>query len=173
MGVSNVSEFDDLVDAYEDPAGSADGRRAAKAAVKTFFAAIAGHDLQLLTSCLSDDTTNEFPFSESGRTEDGAFRVFHGRAEVLESWKTAFAIEGDRLPYTDLDMTMNADGSRVFIEARGRLLRTSGRHYENRYVFRFDVRDGRIVHSKEYFNPIATAYAFQRPVAGRYTIESL
>jgi len=168
-----VKEFDELIDGYDAPADSPGGRQAAKDVVKAFFTAIGEHDLQLMASCLADDTINEFPFSESGRTEEGAFRVYRGKAEVIASWEAAFSIEGERLPYTDLDITINADGSRVFVEAHGYLLRASGRHYQNRYVFRFDVLNGKIVRSKEYFNPIQTAYAFQRPIAGRYAIESL
>ena len=141
--------------------------------MKTFFRAIGAKDLNLLATCLTDDTLNAFPFSESGRVGEGAFRVFRGKAEVLESWSRAFAITGDRKPYVDLEMAMIADGSRVFVECRGRLERDTGRHYENRYVFRFDLRDGRIAASREYFNPIATAYAFERPIAGRYAIDTL
>jgi hypothetical protein len=38
---------------------------------------------------------------------------------------------------------------------------------------RFDFVGGKLKHCKEYYNPIQSAYAFGRKVAGKFTIEEL
>ena len=38
---------------------------------------------------------------------------------------------------------------------------------------RFDLVGGKIKHCKEYYNPIQSAYAFGRKIAGQFTIETL
>jgi ketosteroid isomerase-like protein len=48
-----------------------------------------------------------------------------------------------------------------------------GRAYRNKYVFRFSIRDGRISHVREYFNPVIAAYAFRRKIANAFIIETL
>jgi ketosteroid isomerase-like protein len=74
---------------------------------------------------------------------------------------------------TGSDITVSAEGSRVFIEGHGHLTMASGKTYRNRYVMRFDIVGGKIKHCKMYHSPIQSAYAFGPPVAGRFTIEAL
>jgi hypothetical protein len=38
---------------------------------------------------------------------------------------------------------------------------------------RFDIVGGKTGHCKEYCNPIQSAYAFGRKIAGQFTIETL
>ncbi len=40
----------------------------------------------------------------------------------------------------------------------------NGRPYENRYVFRFDVENGKIRRIREYLNPVTSAVAFGLPL---------
>src|SRR3979411_788114 len=74
---------------------------------------------------------------------------------------------------TETDISVSADGSRVFVEGRGHLTMASGKTCRNRYVMRFDFVGGKIKHCKEYYNPIQSAYAFGRKIAGQFTIEAL
>jgi ketosteroid isomerase-like protein len=39
-----------------------------------------------------------------------------------------------------------------------------GRPYINRYVYRLDMRDGRICRLREYCNPVTVAVAFEMPM---------
>jgi len=41
------------------------------------------------------------------------------------------------------------------------------------WLFRFSIRDGRISHVREYFNPVIAAYAFRRKIANAFIIETL
>ena len=70
-----------------------------------------------------------------------------------------------------MELSITADGSRLFIEQRGNMTMADGRPYRNRYVFRFDVRDGRVSHVREYINPIISAHAFDRPIAERPALD--
>jgi ketosteroid isomerase-like protein len=73
----------------------------------------------------------------------------------------------------ETDLAVSADGSRVFFEGRGHLTMSGGKIYRNRYVTRFDFVGGKIKPCKEYYNPIQSAYAFGRKIAGQFTIETL
>ena len=76
---------------------------------------------------------------------------------------------GDR--FSDLDLTLNPDGSRLFLEMRGDLTMQSGAEYRNRYVVRMDILEGKVVWNREYYNPIVSARAFGRPIAGQFMLE--
>jgi len=80
-------------------------------------------------------------------------------------------MEKEIRPFKDMELTVNPDGSRLFLEKRGHLIMTSGKHYKNRYVMRFDFEEGRIRHVREYYNPITSAFAFDRPIANLKRIE--
>ena len=86
-------------------------------------------------------------------------------AEIFQSWLTS------RL--SEAVVTMTVDGSRVFMEFRVHLTMKSGKEYRNRYVMRVDLVDGKVSRCKEYYNPIQSAYAFGRLVAGKHMLESL
>jgi ketosteroid isomerase-like protein len=162
-----------LLKSNDDPIDSPEGRRAAKDAILAFFKAVATKDTKALAKSITEDAVYEIPFSESGSTEPGKFRRYVGAAAVIEFW-TATTTNGPKsLGPEDVELSINADGSRVFIEQRGNMVLSDGRSYRNRYVFRFAIRNGRICHVREYFNPVTAAYAFKRKVANSFTVEAL
>lgn len=156
-----------------DPADSPKGRRAGKDAVLTFFKSVATKNRAAFTANLTDDVIHEIPFSESGSTEPGQYRHFEGKQAVVDFWMSVADGNLEVGRTEDVDLSVNADGSRIFIEQRGNITMPSGKIYRNRYVFRFDIRDGKVCHSKEYFNPVTAAYAFDRPIAGRLIVKEL
>lgn len=119
---------------------------------------------------ISDDIVLELPFSESGRTEEGYFRRYSGPVEVSGFIDAAFAMEKSA-EIIDPQYFQADDGESVFVEAFGRVEMTSGRIYRNRYVMHFRVVDGKIVLLREYYNPIVSAIAFQRPIAGQVILD--
>lgn len=157
--------LDELIDAYVGPPDDPAGRARALTTLRTWMWAVQTKDLELMGRIMSPDILIELPFGESGRSEPGTYRAFRGLAECLEFWRGAFAMEKEIRPFKDMELTVNADGSRLFLEKRGHLIMTSGKHYKNRYVMRFDFEDGRIRHVREYYNPITSAFAFDRPIA--------
>ncbi|WP_300400426.1 nuclear transport factor 2 family protein [Nocardioides sp.] len=146
---------------------------AAADVVRRWFTALEVQDLAELGALMARDVVIELPFSESGRTDPGHFRVYDGHAACVEFWTVAFEAEGDGGPLLDPEVTVSADGTTVFVEGRGDITMASGRRYRNRYVMRMVLRDGLVAHVREYYNPIVSAYAFGRPVAGQILLESL
>lgn len=138
---------------------------ASREVVRAFFRHIREKDVNGLLTLMSPDIVIEIPFSESGRTEDGYFRKFEGPEAVREFWLGAFRAEGKSHGMSDVQASMSANGQHVFVEGRGHLTMTNGRSYRNRYVFRFELRDGKIKTLLEYYNPITAAHAFGRAIA--------
>jgi len=171
--MNKPSSLGALLKSNDDPADSPEARRAAKNAILAFFRAVATKDTVALGQSLTDDAVYEIPFSESGSTEPGQFRRYVGAAAIIEFWTTTTANGPKSLGPEDVELSINADGSRVFIEQRGNMVLSDGRSYRNRYVFRFAIRNGRICHVREYFNPVTAAYAFKRKIANSFAVETL
>jgi ketosteroid isomerase-like protein len=167
VGLGSLLRSDD--DPQDDPVA----RRAAKDAVRNFFKAIGTGNLESLATAVTDDVIYEFPFSETGSTEPGKYRRYVGRDEVLELWSGNSDLGIQNHGAEDVELSVLGDGSRLFIEQRGNLTMGNGRHYRNRYIFRFDIQDGLVSGIREYFNPIISAYAFERPIAGGQRIDFL
>ena len=169
-------KYDDvkaLIDGYVHPNNSATGCEAAKAVLLSWFRAIRRKDLDAFRSIVTDDVVIEIPFSESGRTDQDSYRIYRGVDAVLGFWATAFKAEGVSHGMSETDLTISSDGSRIFFEGRGHLTMADGTEYRNRYVMRFDIVDGRVSRCKEYYNPIQSAFAFGRQIAGQFKLERL
>lgn len=168
-----TSPVDSVIDGYVSPPDDPAGRARALATLRAWHLGIENSDLPLLESLMHPDIVIQLPFSESGRTEEGHYRVYKGKAACVEFWRVASTFEGESRPFTDMDLTVNPDGSRLFLEMRGDITMQSGVEYRNRYVLRVDFEDGRIRGYREYYNPIISAHAFGRPIAGQFKIERL
>jgi ketosteroid isomerase-like protein len=107
---------------------------------------------------IADDAVFEYPFDRSGKTEAGSWRIYRGRDAVLKNYLDVAFARLNQIGWTESEMTVSADGSRVFVEALG-YMAINGVPYRNRYVLRFDIKDDRIVHMKQYLNPVTSAIA--------------
>lgn len=123
-------------------------------------------DKNLKLEVVADDMVLEIPFSESGRTEEGHFRRYVGRNEIIGFIDVAFAAEKS-VKAIDPEYIVSWDARTVFVEVRGQVEMTDGKDYRNRYVLRFDIEGGKIVSLKEFYNPIVSAVAFGREIAGQ------
>ena len=162
-----------IIDTLPDAAESPEGRRTAKELIRRWFTTLRTKDLEGLLALMSPDVVIELPFNESGRTEEGGFRRYCGLDEVRGFWAAAFRAEGKSHGQTGAELTLSADGRIAFLESRGNLTMANGKSYRNRYVFRFVTENGKLVHVREYYNPITSAHAFGRPVAGKHIIDAL
>src|SRR5258708_12503035 len=118
---TDLKDFDNLINNYIHPADSPEGRATTLAALKSYFRALRAKELETLRTLMTDDVVTEIPFGESGKTDEGSFRVYRGMDQVLDFWATAFKAEGKSHGMTETDITVNADGSPVFIDARAHL----------------------------------------------------
>jgi ketosteroid isomerase-like protein len=156
-----------------DPIDSPQGRRAAKDAIRRFFKAIAAKDRGGLIDSITAKVIYEIPFTESGSTEPDGYRRYVGSEAVVDFWMSTVADGPKNLGPDEVELSITADGGRVFIEQRGNMILPDGKSYRNKYVFRFSIVDGRVDHVREYFNPIIAAYAFRRKIANAFLVETL
>jgi ketosteroid isomerase-like protein len=95
-----------------------------------------------------------------------------GTNDLSDSWSSeSLATNYDNafskiaiIHYVDLEITPSRDGKVAFAEGLGQMMMANGRPYNNRYIFRFDVADGKITRIKEYLNPITSAIAMGFPL---------
>lgn len=165
--------FHDVIDGYVHPRDSAEGRATALATLRCWTDAVASKDIDTLRALMTDDIVIELPFNESGRTDRASYRIYEGVAQCTAFWQAAFAAEGVMHAPSEVELTMDGAGTRLFLECRGHLTMVGGREYRNRYVMRLDVAEGRVSHCKEYYNPIQSAFAFGRPIANQFRLDRI
>ena len=167
------THLDALIEGYDSPPDDAEERARSLSVLRAWQLALETKDLAGLEALMHEDIVIDLPFSESGRTESGFFRVYQGIPECLDFWRAAFQFEKQLHPFTEMELFVSPDGSRIFFEGQGHVTMTTGAEYRNRYVLRIDLDDGRVRHYREYYNPIISAFAFGRPIAGQLKLDSL
>ena len=116
-----------LLRSDEDPVDSPADRRRAKDAVRAFFKAVATRDREAFSAAVTDDVIHEIPFSESGSSEPGKFRHFAGKAAVVDFWMGVSNAGIKAAAPEDVELSITADGSRIFIEQRGNMTMPDGK----------------------------------------------
>jgi ketosteroid isomerase-like protein len=154
----------DVLDALPDREDDPEQRRRSLDLVRAYFAAIDAKDAEGMRPLLGDGVVVELPFNESGRVEEGSYRVYRGVDEVMGFWATAWSLEGESPGLLDAEVTITGDGRVVFVEGYGDVIMTNGRRYRNRYVMRVTVDGDRVATCREYYNPIISARAFGRDI---------
>lgn len=118
---------------------------------------------------LAEDAIMEFPFAPAGLP-----RHLHGRAAIADylgdlSSLLAFDRIGTPVVHHTLDSAVTIlefDGSGRGVE--------SGRAYDQRYVSVIRTSEGRIVHYRDYWNPLAILAALKEPaLMGSLTMEGM
>ncbi|GAA4922657.1 ketosteroid isomerase-like protein [Nonomuraea thailandensis] len=120
----------------------------AREVAERFLAVAAGGDLAALADLYSEDSVIEIPFTSGG----GPFR-FEGREGHRARFERAGAVlRRDRLENVVLHET--ADPEVVIAEygLHGHVV-SSGRPFASSYVMVMRIRDGLIVHSRDYADP--------------------
>jgi ketosteroid isomerase-like protein len=125
--------------------------------------AVSRRDSAAVAALYADDVVLEIPFHESGRTEAGCYRVVKGKEAVVAQFERGASMFRG-MAFEEAEMTTSADGATVFLEARGNMVGADDGTYRNRYVFRFDIADGKIRRVREYANPVTAALALGRPI---------
>lgn len=130
--------------------------------VKSFYAAKERRDLEATVGLFADDVVYTLPLNASG-TPDPWF-VYDGKQTTSE-YQRGVIQRFSQLRMMDRQYTVSSDGSTVFVEARGDYIQAEGdRPYNNVYVFKFVVRDGKITHVYEYANPVTYAKLAGLPI---------
>ncbi|WP_394824511.1 nuclear transport factor 2 family protein [Pendulispora albinea] len=133
-------------------------RRAAREAAAAHLERI-GRDLEAWMELFDERAIIEFPYAPSLGTParlEGKAAIRSYMADILPQMKD--------LAFTDVRITETRDPDVVFVESHGEAhIDASGRHlsrYAQDYVMRLETRDGKIVHYREYWNPLPAVQAF-------------
>ena len=139
-------------------------RKTSRAVVEAFFSTKEKHDLAGLTALFADTIVYTFPLPASGAQEK--WFVYEGKEATVEyQRKTLDAFS--QLKMRDMQITVSEDGATVFVESRGDYISKEGKPYNNVYIFKFVLEDGKIVKTFEYANPVTYAMLVGLPIAGR------
>ncbi|MGE0829948.1 MAG: nuclear transport factor 2 family protein [Hyphomonadaceae bacterium] len=131
---------------------------------RAFMAAVSAKDIDALDRMFTEDTAQDVPFNEAGQIDWPSLRRADGKPAVMEYWRIAFA-KIEKIGF-HLESILEVEGGEAaFAELVGDNVMADGKPYRNRYVMRFDVRDGKIWRVREYYNPVISARAFGRPIA--------
>ncbi len=126
-----------------------------------YIRALEAKDKQAILSILTDDFALEIPCNVSGTNDFSD--SWQGIDKADANYELSFQLI-EHVTYEALEVTPGRDDSVAFAEGLGVMMMANGRPYRNRYVFRFDVRDGKIRRIREYLNPVTSAVAFGLPL---------
>jgi ketosteroid isomerase-like protein len=134
----------------------------ATATVGEFFRALAIRDIALADAVLDDHVVETVPYSLSGSPDPQ--QIFEGKQAVLDYLKLILD-NFENAEIEDVETFVSGDAETVFVEAKGRLIvKHTSQLYRNTYVFRFNLKNGKITHIREYANPVTYAKAMGQPL---------
>jgi ketosteroid isomerase-like protein len=128
---------------------------------REYLRALQAKDKAAIFAIIADDFALEVPLNVSG-TNDYA-DSWRGLEAADANYDTTFRIIED-LVYTELEFTPGQDPDIAFAEGLGTMMMANGRPYRNRYIFRFESRNGKLWRIREYTNPVTSAVAFGLPL---------
>jgi len=123
------------------------------AAVQGAFAAVGNADADGQVAHYTDDAVMEMPFIDPPA-------ITHGKEAIRERLAGAFTVFRFTLTIERVTECLDPDELVVEFTSQG-MVTTTGKPYANRYIGRFQFRDGLICFQREYFNPNAAASALQ------------
>jgi ketosteroid isomerase-like protein len=121
------------------------------AAVEGAFAAIGKGDADGQVAHYTDDAVMEMPFIDPPA-------ITMGKAAIRERLAGAFTVFRFTLTIERVTECLDPDELVLEFTSEGTVT-TTGKPYANRYIARFQFRDGKICFQREYFNPNAAALA--------------
>lgn len=132
-------------------------RDANEATVLGFFTNLMKKDMAAFADLWADDAVQDMPFA---RGLDVIDPRWEGKETLLAYYNKA--IPGRRDHVFEIEqLHRTADPDIIIVEARGcSTVSETGRLYDQRYVFVFHLRDGKIVLNREHFNPLVWRDAF-------------
>lgn len=128
---------------------------------REYLRALQAKDKQAIFAIIADDFALEVPLNVSGTNDYSD--SWRGLEAADANYDTTFEII-QNLVYTEIEITPGQNPDFAFAEALGTMMMANGRPYRNRYIFRFEARDGKLRCIREYTNPVTSAVAFGLPL---------
>jgi ketosteroid isomerase-like protein len=126
---------------------------------RAFLTRMERKDKEGMLALLTDDSVMECVLGLDGN--NAPRRFWEGMAAARDHYTRAFE-DVESIEFTEVALNQALDPTLVFVEALGSMRMSNGRPYDNRYVFRFELRDGKIAMLREYCNPVTAAISFER-----------
>ncbi|MBU7314914.1 nuclear transport factor 2 family protein [Paenibacillus oleatilyticus] len=128
----------------------------ARTIMETFMKSLVEKDMDRWIELFDENVVFEFPYAP-----DGYARSLEGKAALYQHVKELFGIiEIDLFTEPAIHQTMDPN---VFIAEfgikAGRAVKT-GKPYLQNYISVIEIKDGKIVHYKDYWNPLVVLKAF-------------
>lgn len=116
--------------------------------------ALVGKDVQAWVNLFTEDAVVEYPYASTtpGRLE--------GKAAIYNYMKDVPA-QVQNLMFSNVRVYPTSNPSVLFAEVHGEaVIVSTGRHYQQDYVMRLETKEGKIVHYREYWNPVPALEAW-------------
>lgn len=131
---------------------------------RRFLSSLEAMDIDAALDCFTERGVQEMPFAPSG---------FPTRLDGIDELRRQYG--GLPRAYTSMRFHVSAtrplaDPEWVLLEYRGSIEQRDGSRYDNDYAGLFQVRDGKIILYREYFNPLVLQAAFGDRVNETFTL---
>ncbi len=118
--------------------------------------ALIGKDVQAWVDLFAENGVVEFPYASALNAPER----LEGKPALYNYMKDVPAQMQD-LVFTNIRTYLTSNPNVLFAEVHGEaLITTTGRRYQQEYVMRLEVEDGKIIHYREYWNPIPALEAW-------------
>jgi uncharacterized protein len=113
--------------------------------------ALIATDIQAWADLLAEDAIVEFPYASSL----GSPERLEGKLAIYDYMKNAIA-RMQNLTFTNIRKYQTLNPDVLFAEVHGEaMMIATGRHYQQDYVMRLEIKAGKIFCYREYWNPSA------------------
>jgi len=137
--------------------------------VLTFYQSLMAKDFDTWGGLFNADAKQENPFMPG---KDGLAPGFEGRDRIVFHYRTVLENRRD-LVFRIHAIHQSTDPNLIIAEVGGTsVVPETGRIYDQRYVWFFHLKDGRIQRMQEYFNPLAFESAFEGFLVGEGAVEN-
>lgn len=118
-----------------------------------------GKDIQAWINLFAEDAVVEFPYAAALNLP----ARLEGKSAIYNYFTEALA-QMQNLIFTHIREYQTLNSNVLFAECHGEAdIIATGRHYQQDYVMRLETKDGKIVHYREYWNPILALEAWGSP----------
>ncbi|KAB8335470.1 nuclear transport factor 2 family protein [Scytonema tolypothrichoides VB-61278] len=107
-------------------------------------------DIQAWVDLFAENAVVEFPYASAL----GSPERLEGKSAIYNYMKNALA-QMQNLVFTNIRAYPTSNPNILFAEVHGEaVIVATGRHYQQDYVMRLETKDGKIIHYREYWNPV-------------------
>lgn len=129
----------------------------APSAAAEFIAALEAQDFDAVNDLVTDDVEWEVRATFTGETADEQLTRYSGREAVLAFFQQ-IADTFEQTQFSQTALFVADEDNIIFAELKGDFrVRGTGDAYQNLYLFKMTMQDGRVQHLREYYNPIHAA----------------